>query len=98
LNDRIQNFVHRNRQLVFQPIGKVFTFENARDGVFGCQANESVRPQGHEPPAVEIDDGFVPIQNFEDLQLVGFRIFQHLFFRKLLPGCRAAGWIADESR
>ena len=43
LHKRIQEFVHRNRQLILQTIGEIFTLENPGDRVFTGEANEAIR-------------------------------------------------------
>ena len=57
LHQRIQQFVHRDRQLVLQAVREVFALDDSCDGVARGELDESVGAKDRHPAAVEIDDG-----------------------------------------
>src|SRR5207247_10209499 len=49
------------------------------------------------PAAVEIDEGPLGVQDFEDLPLVRLCVLPHLFLRQRLAGLRDAGRVPDHA-
>src|SRR5580704_3667101 len=97
LDKRVEQFVYQDRFLVLKSFVEVFAFEKLRDGILRHQANELIGGELAHPSAVEVDHGFLRIENFEDLCLIGFGIFFDLFAGERRARDRAARWIADHA-
>ena len=76
---------------------EVLALEQLRDGVLGHEANEIVGGELAHPAAIEVDDGFLRVENFEDLGFVGFGVLFDLFASERRTRDRAAGGIADHA-
>ena len=79
------------------PLMEIVPLEHPRDIVMRAQMDQRFRGHRTHPPAVELHQGLRRIENFEDLPLVGFGIFQHLLLRKRDARLRLAGRITDHA-
>ena len=86
LRDGVEQLVHGDGLLFGEALVEVLALEHLRDGELGGQAHEAFVAELVQPFAVEADFGFVAVENFEDLRLVGFGVGVDL-----LAGERRAG-------
>ncbi|MNN41747.1 hypothetical protein D3C81_1558840 [compost metagenome] len=98
LHQRVEEFVDADRLPCGVPLREIVTFEHTRYGDFGGQLDDISERHRRQPFGVEVDLGFVRVQNFENLLAVRFRIPLHIFFCQLFTGFRFTGRVADPPR
>ena len=76
---------------------KILPLQHPGHGVPGRQADEVLGLHGLHPAAVEVDDGLVRVQDFEDLALVGGGVGLDLLLGQGRPGLALARGVADEA-
>ena len=78
LHQRVQKFVHADRQAFFEALGKVVALHHAGYVVFARQLNHAARPQGVAPLAVVANLCFVHIDDQTELVEISFGVFSDL--------------------
>src|SRR3954462_14543228 len=70
LNERVQEFVDGNGLVAFVPLGEIVSLQHARNSVTGGYLDEPRSLHIPEPARIEIDRGFLGIEDLEYLLLV----------------------------
>ena len=96
LRNGIQQLMHRNRLLFHEALVEVLALQHLRDRELRRQPDEAFVAQLVEPLAVEAHLGFVPIENLEDLRLIGLGVLIDLLARQRRPRGRAPRRVADQ--
>ena len=76
---------------------KILPLQHPGHRVPGRQADEVLSLHGLHPAAVEIDEGFVRVQDLEDLALVSGGVGLNLLLGQGRPGLALAGGVADQA-
>ena len=86
-----------DRLLFLETLVEVLALEHLRDGELGGEADEGFEVELEQPLGVVADFGLLPVENFEDLRLVGFGVGVELAAGERRTGGVASRGIADES-
>src|SRR5437867_2476007 len=103
LDQRVQELVDADRLLIVITLVEIVALEHPGHAVVRAKMDELLGRESVHPAAVEVDEGPLGVQDFEDLPLVRLGVLPHLFLRQRLAGLRDtgrvpnhAGEIADE--
>src|SRR5437879_3753586 len=83
LNQGVQKLVDADGLLVAIALLEIIALEHPGHAVVRAQMDELLGRHPVHPPAVEIDDGPLGIQDFVDLALVGLGVLPHFLLRML---------------
>ena len=92
---RIENFVNRDRLVLLQARTEIFVLEHSREAVFCGELDHLLAGEFVEPFGVVADFGFFRIEDFEHLREIRFRVRLHLIAREGRARRGLAGRIAD---
>ncbi len=89
--------MHSDGLFFLKALVEVLTLEHLRNRELGGEANEIFRGEFRKPAAIEIDDGLLWIEDFEDLGFVGFGVLVDLVAGEWRTRGGAAGGVSDHA-
>ena len=98
LGERVEQLVERDRLPRLPALLEVVALEDPRDRDPRGEAHEPGRAERAEPPAVELDDGLLGVEDLEGLLRVGPGVLLDLLAGQLRPRRLLAGRVADHRR
>jgi hypothetical protein len=97
LDERVEEFVDRDRLSTFIALVEIVAFEHARDRVLRRQFDHIGGVHRAEPFRIEPQFGAFAVEYFVYLGCVGFRVCQHVLAREWLARHVLAARIADHA-